>query len=1036
MPFVLRAEGDTENPMLAVPYGKQSTFGRLVYYDKGGPSGSQTKFISVLGMGEMDGVDRVYYGGNLLAEFDESGNRVWQFHPGTKSTGFADPIQGRPTFFPELDFTFSEICYIEVMLPQALSTDDQDEPSKMFFLVRGRKIQDYTVSGDNLVPSGAKIYSSNNALVAADIITSFMQLPLSRIHGPSWAAFKARCAELLPWVGGNNSVDEPAFVNITGASMTGSGGILRTLGGTGWDVAGARTGNSLPVGVDGYWEVTAGGTSSAYAMGWTNSVNVNSIEELVLGLRLTFDGSLRKVVNGVESLVGTWAPGNTFRFAIEGGNFVIYHNGVQMSSSGYPAVPATSMRGGICMHSADAGITGSTFFPASSSETPGETKMTPRYEAHVVFVGDTAAVDALGQVMLRAPGCNWQDTNGRIKFITVPTLTDVTGGSPLPAGGRALVGKLVYDPTQVIFRSNIVEKSFSAYRKSALDKPNYLRGSFRNRDSEFYDIAYSSADRRVLRTQTKSLIDPGIAAFGVGTQSLTDRILETQMRLGTDLDLYVIVKGQANTHSFAKGDIVQLSHDVPGWREVDPPLFMIIDETFEPTVGEGGSADDRTFTLQLYSPEFYSDTSHGPVSGVVVSSLNSKFIPPPVAVSLDLAEGFRVFPDETILPTIVGSVEFAPFDYRQVGSVWLKRPGDTDYTFTNITISPDSTTNLASFEIEGVSSGLHYVKIVTQSLSGISLPIGVHVEDSVVIATMEIAAPVNFVGFFDEANGDLLLEWVDGVQQITAIPEQYQLEIRNATDTTTVRSIKVVPSLNQLLQEYVIWDPAPAFPPIVSPATGFDMTLFDNGGINMSASKSTASLASAEIVGGFLVEFQLPDYSSDFPMQWMTVWPRKQMDNVTDSYPIDGAYAFLWEVKDDSGPPFYDHVQKWWAYPEGNSDYRVPALIGDRLGIYIRPDGVAEYHLNYSQSSRPVYLSPRPVNLLTTYRAGVYGPGVVEKVSWLRQGPEWKFIANAQRIDYGTITPALPGTIKARVRHLSPYLGGSHSSWTSGTFVR
>src|SRR5688572_4890588 len=117
MTFVLRSENDTDNPILAVPYGRQSTRGRLVYYGKGGPTGTQTKFICILGMGELDGIDRALYGATTLPEFDESGNRIWMFHPGTQSTGFDDPLQGRPTFFPELDFTFSQIAYIEVLLP-------------------------------------------------------------------------------------------------------------------------------------------------------------------------------------------------------------------------------------------------------------------------------------------------------------------------------------------------------------------------------------------------------------------------------------------------------------------------------------------------------------------------------------------------------------------------------------------------------------------------------------------------------------------------------------------------------------------------------------------------------------------------------------------------------------------------------------------------------------------------------------------------------------------------------------------------------
>ncbi len=726
--FVLRAEGDTDNPLLPVPYGKQSTYGRLVYYDKGGASGTQTKFICILGMGEMDGLDRVYYGSNALPEFDSAGNRVWQFHPGTLSTGFADPIQGRPTFFPELDFTFSEIAYIEVMLPAELSSDDQDEPSDMFFLVRGRKVQNYTLSGNDLVPSGGKIFSANNALVAADIMTSFMGQPLSRIHGPSLLAFRDKCDERLDWVGGNDAPqsDEDIYESEINMAVNASGGATK-VDADGW-TAGATTRSVLPSGTDGFFEVIAG--YGTFAAGYCTTSTITNSANMLVGIQCNQNGIWSSNNAGANTAVGSFNHGDIFKIAVEGGQFAIYRNGVKQNVA-VPAVP-NNIRACVIGFTSGAGVTSATIQPAATVASTGGARTVPRYEANVVFVSDTEAVAALNAVMVRAPGCHWQDVNGKIKFIATPSYTDITDGTPLPAGGRALVGKLTYDPTQVVVRSNIVEKSFSAYRKSVLDKPNHLRGSFRNRESEFYDEAYSNADRRLLRAQAKALIDPGIINFGVSTQSLTDRILETQMRVSSDLDLYVSVKGQANTHTFAKGDIVQLSHDVPGWRESDPPLFMIMDETFEPTVGEGGSADDRSFTLQLYSPDFYSDTAHGPISGVLRSSLPSIFTPPPVLDSLNIEASSRSLPDGTLIPAIVGTAVFTAAPYKQQGYVWIKRPGDADFSSTNIVLTPDPTTNEAVFSVDIVESGLHEIRVVTASLAGVSLqPLSVHLTDSV-----------------------------------------------------------------------------------------------------------------------------------------------------------------------------------------------------------------------------------------------------------------------------------------------------------------
>jgi hypothetical protein len=104
MPFVLR-QNQNENPTLARVYGKGSTRGLLCYFER---DGNRTKGIWLLAQGGKygcDGIDEVRYNGQLVVE--NPGSLQWKFHPGTRSTGYSDPLQGRPTFFPNIDFFFS-----------------------------------------------------------------------------------------------------------------------------------------------------------------------------------------------------------------------------------------------------------------------------------------------------------------------------------------------------------------------------------------------------------------------------------------------------------------------------------------------------------------------------------------------------------------------------------------------------------------------------------------------------------------------------------------------------------------------------------------------------------------------------------------------------------------------------------------------------------------------------------------------------------------------------------------------------------------
>lgn len=719
MAFALRKEGDTDNPVLAVPYGKQITAGRLAYYDK---KGNRTAFISLLGQGIMDGIDRVYYSGELIPEFDAFGNRNWRFHPGTLSTGYADPVQGRPEFFPDLDFTFSGIAYIEVLLPETWSSDDGEEPSKMKFMVRGKRVQDYTLDGSgNLVPNGAPVFSANNALVAADIMTTYMKLPLSRIDGTSLLAFKTRCDEVISWVGGGTATVHPTYQHKLGVTVNAETGEVLKNNSDGWNSYAATSSYFNPTTGDGFYEFTVTGRNlGSFQAGLTSLTSGITNTNFVLSLGFEWNGGLAYHVGSTAVSIGTWSDGNVFRIASEGGVYKIYQNGQQLNLT-LPTVPNAALRGAVAIYNMPAGITSSRFSPASiDTNAPMQIK---RFESHTVFPSEVDATVALEAVMFRAPGCHWQDVNGKIRFITEPNVVDL---SQWTSGKRAISWSLTYDPTQTYRKSNIVADSFSAYRKSSQDKPNFTRFEFRDLNDEYYTKGYVFKDRQNLRDQAGSLIDPGVQSLGVMTQSQADRIAEALMRTTSDLDLFVTIKGMAGAFQVAKGDVVRLSHDVPGWRESAPPLFIVIEETFEPTIGEGGTADERSFVLQIYNPEFYSDTAHGAIVGVISSGLRSQFAPPMTVDNIVLTEGARTVGDGQTIPVINGTVYFHTFPNPQIGQVFIKRPGDADFRYTGIEIRPDPVSLTASFQVDA-AVGTNFIRIVTASTAGASLqPVEVH----------------------------------------------------------------------------------------------------------------------------------------------------------------------------------------------------------------------------------------------------------------------------------------------------------------------
>ena len=113
-------------------------------------------------------------------------HQVWR-----ANTGFDDPIQGRPEFFPLLNLTFSNICYVEGKLPTNLSADE--EPDGFQFGIRGRRIADI----DSIGEITAVDFSANNPRVYADILLNDIKRPVSRLHLPSFSEFKLSCDAMI-----------------------------------------------------------------------------------------------------------------------------------------------------------------------------------------------------------------------------------------------------------------------------------------------------------------------------------------------------------------------------------------------------------------------------------------------------------------------------------------------------------------------------------------------------------------------------------------------------------------------------------------------------------------------------------------------------------------------------------------------------------------------------------------------------------------------------------------------------------------------
>lgn len=713
MPFTLRREGDTENPIKVRPFGEQTTGGLLAYYTKKGGNtyavvllgeGERIAKGQTSGEGEFEGITWMRYGGRLLQPYDAgTGSGDFIFRPGLETDRvlqFNDPIQGRMTFLPEIDTTFSGIPYVEVRLPQDLSTDT-GEPTEFEIKLKTSRMQNYDANGTPL----GKGFTSNPARIAVFMAKYYAAIDIAaRIHWPSWVTnFRDRCDVGLGWATG------------AGDGLTGeyySGASFNALVGTRIDQQiEFNWGNAAPM----------SGIGDQFSVRWTGKFEAKTTETFTFYLES--DDAARVFINGVL-VVNDWTideiPEKSGSISLAAGKHDIT---VEYRDQGGAArvflsysTPTVSRRI----------VPKELFYSSAGVATTGRT--IPRFEGDIVLTG-VPWPQAWQAIMDRAPGVKWQIVNGKVKFIYGPE--------------RTVVKRFTYDPTQTAVLSNIVKDSVSIQRLPPSRKPNFFVVSFRDKDTDTFDQRFIDIKRAELRSQNNGrLVNLGIFPIGVATQSLAQRIGETQMRFLSDRDTEVELKGLKDSHVIAKHDLIEIAHKLGEWKETPlagetgPITFEILKETFESTIS---TANEKTFIARIWRNGDYSDTDQGPLITNNPGDIISRFTPPPLVANVVLQQGSRLLTDGTFIPTIQGFVTFNSFTYTQRGRVSWKKPGTSLFVQTDIELNPNPTVLQAPFELIGVEPGTHQIVVTTENELGISFDFAAHPVWSIITTGQNVA---------------------------------------------------------------------------------------------------------------------------------------------------------------------------------------------------------------------------------------------------------------------------------------------------------
>lgn len=300
--------------------------------------------------------------------------------------------------------------------------------------------------------------------------------------------------------------------------------------------------------------------------------------------------------------------GDVIKLAVESGEFKLYQNGVEkVPPQGVSLVPLdTDLYGRVQLYWSTAAVSASFFQGQTIVTSTQNVSQVKRMEAHPAFTAPVDLVSALDFVDSLCAS-DTQDAGDEIIFLT-------------PATPSPRTSVFTFDES-----SNVID--LKVYRRDIRERPNRLSAQFRNINKVYLDQDEVFDSRDTLFDEVGYTVDPGALNFASMNASQAQRLIRYQMRRLSDNDFFCDVVGMADSFKLLPGDIVTVvSEKMPDGAPKD---FIIITATRES--GES-TAYERTFTLQEWYADDYSDTDHGPEQAQITDPLPSPYEPPDAPV--------------------------------------------------------------------------------------------------------------------------------------------------------------------------------------------------------------------------------------------------------------------------------------------------------------------------------------------------------------------------------------------------------------------
>jgi hypothetical protein len=452
------------------------------------------------------------------------------------NAGWDDPDQGLPTYCPQVNTTFSGICYAEGKLPSTYNTNEEPDWDEFRVIGHGRKVMNYDASGAELgLVSGGNALLRNPALCAVDSLVVDYSKPLSRIDFPSMVSLK-NASNVLVWERVDTSQSgkglKAKYCIYTTTPVYTDPILTRRDSQINFDFGSASPAPGLP--------------ATNYCIEWDGQIKFKYSENYTITAEHD-DGAI-VVINGSTVINQSSNGTHTGTFNATAGT--VYTINVKFNQATGP---------GKCILKWQSASLPIEVIPMESFFENDE--QIPRYEYNGAASAPVEAYEYFERIMRSCPGWDWTDKDGKVRFL-----------SP----DRAIIYYFIFDAEDPDVQATFLSGTFEKKLRHRRERRNFGNASYRNRRYTGFPEGFVEQQRPRLRELGNGMPNNDAPDdYMVMFENQAQRVIDSDFKLSSDPTHTILLSSQKPSGVATKSQYVRVRNWVKGDRRIADAICKV-----------------------------------------------------------------------------------------------------------------------------------------------------------------------------------------------------------------------------------------------------------------------------------------------------------------------------------------------------------------------------------------------------------------------------------------------------------------------------